>query len=167
MSPSGKAPDFDSGIRRFKSGHPSQKKARASVLFSVIFGLRQVILLRSYIRLTPSDIRFASLGSEHTITEAVRLQYHFCKAKISLKNLLGRSSGRFLLFPLHLSAFPFSSSDTVNVTGKVSVINKLRQYVLHKGRHGAGIKAELLYINSRKMLGKNHISDTQGWRNGL
>ena len=23
MSPSGKAPDFDSGIRRFKSGHPS------------------------------------------------------------------------------------------------------------------------------------------------
>ena len=35
MSPSGKAPDFDSGIRRFKSGHPSQKKARASVLFSI------------------------------------------------------------------------------------------------------------------------------------
>ena len=26
MSPSGKAPDFDSGIRRFKSGHPSQHK---------------------------------------------------------------------------------------------------------------------------------------------
>ena len=26
MSPSGKAPDFDSGIRRFKSGHPSQQK---------------------------------------------------------------------------------------------------------------------------------------------
>ena len=25
MSPSGKAPDFDSGIRRFKSCHPSQK----------------------------------------------------------------------------------------------------------------------------------------------
>ena len=23
MSPSGKAPDFDSGTRRFKSGHPS------------------------------------------------------------------------------------------------------------------------------------------------
>ena len=27
MSPSGKAPDFDSGIRRFKSGHPSQQKS--------------------------------------------------------------------------------------------------------------------------------------------
>ena len=26
MSPSGKAPDFDSGTRRFKSGHPSQHK---------------------------------------------------------------------------------------------------------------------------------------------
>ena len=25
MSPSGKAPDFDSGTRRFESGHPSQK----------------------------------------------------------------------------------------------------------------------------------------------
>ena len=25
VSPSGKAPDFDSGIRRFKSCHPSQK----------------------------------------------------------------------------------------------------------------------------------------------
>ena len=25
MSPSGKAPDFDSGIRRFESYHPSQK----------------------------------------------------------------------------------------------------------------------------------------------
>ena len=34
MSPSGKALDFDSSIRQFKSGHPSQKKARASVLFS-------------------------------------------------------------------------------------------------------------------------------------
>ena len=26
VSPSGKAPDFDSGIRRFKSCHPSQEK---------------------------------------------------------------------------------------------------------------------------------------------
>ena len=30
MSPSGKAPDFDSGIRRFKSGHPSQQKRDAN-----------------------------------------------------------------------------------------------------------------------------------------
>ena len=33
MSPSGKAPDFDSGIRRFKSGHPSQKKASRKTCF--------------------------------------------------------------------------------------------------------------------------------------
>ena len=68
MSPSGKAPDFDSGTRRFESGHPSQKKARASVLFSVIFALRRVLLLRSDIRLTPSGIRFASLRGEYNIT---------------------------------------------------------------------------------------------------
>ena len=30
MSPSGKAPDFDSGTRRFKSGHPSQQKRHPS-----------------------------------------------------------------------------------------------------------------------------------------
>ena len=35
MSPSGKARDFDSRIRRSESGHPSQKKARESVLFSI------------------------------------------------------------------------------------------------------------------------------------
>ena len=68
MSPSSKALDFDSSIRQFKSGHPSQKKARASVLFSVIFALRRVLLLRSDIRLAPSGIRFVSLGGEYNIT---------------------------------------------------------------------------------------------------
>ena len=36
MSPSGKARDFDSRIRQFKSGHPSQKKAlaQASAFFN-------------------------------------------------------------------------------------------------------------------------------------
>ena len=33
MSPSGKARDFDSRIRRFKSGHPSQKKASRKTCF--------------------------------------------------------------------------------------------------------------------------------------
>ena len=33
MSPSGKAPDFDSGIRRFESGHPSQKEAAVAASF--------------------------------------------------------------------------------------------------------------------------------------
>ena len=35
MSPSGKAPDFDSGTRRFESGHPSQKSPRTK--FGEIF----------------------------------------------------------------------------------------------------------------------------------
>ena len=35
MSPSGKAPDFDSGIRRFKSGHPSQKSESSAFGFFI------------------------------------------------------------------------------------------------------------------------------------
>lgn len=37
MSPSGKAPDFDSGIRRFESCHPSQK-SRLSAAFPCCVG---------------------------------------------------------------------------------------------------------------------------------
>ena len=33
MSPSGKAPDFDSGIRRFESGHPSHKGTHKGAFF--------------------------------------------------------------------------------------------------------------------------------------
>ena len=96
MSPSGKAPDFDSGTRRFESGHPSQKKAlaQASAFFSYI-RLRRVLLLRSDIRLTPSGIRFASLGGEYNITaersEAISLlckqKYHADEVSISLKTI--------------------------------------------------------------------------------
>ena len=147
MSPSGKATDFDSVIRRFEPGHPSQqkapervlfcwlersvsrdggklrrkpcggkreaaqfaslalvrttgsepghpkrKKAPERVLFSVIFALRRVLLLRSDIRLTPSGIRFASLGGEYNITEAegfnitfAQQKYHADEVSISLK----------------------------------------------------------------------------------
>ena len=56
--------------------HHRKKHLRKQVLFSVIFALRRVLLLRSYIRLAPSGIRFASLEGEYNITEAVRLQYH-------------------------------------------------------------------------------------------
>ena len=84
MSPSGKAQDFDSCIRRSESGHPSQKKALASTsaFFSYI-RLRRVLLLCSDIRLTPSDSRFASLGGEYNITATTELQsnseqYHCC-----------------------------------------------------------------------------------------
>ena len=42
MSPSGKAPDFDSGIRRFESCHPSQKKARCRRAFSILKAQKRV-----------------------------------------------------------------------------------------------------------------------------
>ena len=45
--------------------------------------LRRVLLLRSGIRLSPSDIRYASLGGEYNITATTELQsnseqYHCC-----------------------------------------------------------------------------------------
>ena len=55
---------------RFKSCYPHQEKRRLlsqSSFFSYI-RLRRVILIRSYIRLTLSDIRFASFGGEYNIT---------------------------------------------------------------------------------------------------
>ena len=48
MSPSGKAPDFDSGIRRFKSCHPSQHDPLAQVVEHLTFnqGVRSSNLRR-------------------------------------------------------------------------------------------------------------------------
>ena len=48
--------------------------------------------------------------------------------------------------------FSYFSSDTVDVPFKVTVVDKLGEDVLHKGRNGAGIKAELFGINLCKML---------------
>ena len=55
MSPSGKAPDFDSGIRRFKSGHPSQYDPLAQLAEQLPFkqwvrssNLRRVTKERKY-----------------------------------------------------------------------------------------------------------------------
>ena len=56
--------------------------------------LRRVLLLRSDIRLTPSDIRFASFGGEYNITEAegfnitfAQQKYHADEVSISLNSL--------------------------------------------------------------------------------
>ena len=73
---------------------PFQKKAHlfTDVLFSVIFALRRVLLLRSDIRLMPSDIRFASFGGEYNITATngsnitfAEQKYHADEVGISLK----------------------------------------------------------------------------------
>ena len=63
-----KAQDFDSCISlvRVQLSQP-EKSTRKRAFFSYI-RLRRVLLLRSDIRLTPSGIRFASLGGEYNIT---------------------------------------------------------------------------------------------------
>ena len=58
MSPSGKAPDFDSGIRRFKSGHPSQKSPRTK--FGEIFTFS---LFTLHFSLNPSEEIFGKVIS--------------------------------------------------------------------------------------------------------
>ena len=87
MSPSGKAPDFDSGIRRFKSGHPSQKKAlaQASAFFNDVC-LRQMMMA------TPNDVRFANdvCLAAHFKANIASLrnkveQHHICEANASYR----------------------------------------------------------------------------------
>ena len=47
---------------------------------------------------------------------------------------------------------------------KVAVIKQFRKNILHKGRNGAGVKAELFFIRFDKMFGKHHVSDTKRGR---
>ena len=69
-SPSGKATDSDSvtsGVR-IPVPQPEKLYLACKIEFFSYIRLRRVLLLRSDIRLTPSDIRFASLGGEYNIT---------------------------------------------------------------------------------------------------
>ena len=47
---------------------------------------------------------------------------------------------------------------------KISIIDQFGENVLHKGRNGAGVKAELFFIRFDKMFGKHHVSDTKRGR---
>ena len=68
MSPSGKAPDFDSGTRRFESGHPSQQKQNICLPTNVLFLFIQAAGL-AYHRRTTCGVyhqgRRAALVSHH------------------------------------------------------------------------------------------------------
>ena len=81
---------------RFRILVPQPEKSTSvnrCAFFSYI-RLRRVILLRSDIRLTPSDIRFASFGGEYNITATngsnitfAKQKYHADEVSISLNSL--------------------------------------------------------------------------------
>ncbi len=93
-SPSGKASDSDSDITGVRIPVPQPEKSTSvyrCAFFSYI-RLRRVLLLRSDIRLTPSDIRFAREEAEHitslctagAIHHCAQAQYHYGGAATSL-----------------------------------------------------------------------------------
>ena len=60
---------------------PEKSRLRKQSAFFSYIRLRRVLLLRSYIRLTPSDIRFASFGGEYNITATVGSNITFAEQK--------------------------------------------------------------------------------------
>ena len=71
----------------------------------------------------------------------------------------------FLLKSVCGNPFSHFSSETVDMPFKVAVVKQLSKNVLHKGWNGARIESKLFLISIYKVLGKNHISDTQRRRN--
>ena len=62
---------------------------------------------------------------------------------------------------------PQTSSDSVDVTFKVSAVNKLCKNKLLKGWHCAWIEAELFIKFAHKAFGQNHISNAERGRDSL
>ena len=60
--------------------------------------------------------------------------------------------------------FAQTSSYSIDMPFKVAVVDQLSEDVLHKGRNGAGVKAELFFIRFDKMFGKHHVSDSKRGR---
>ena len=85
MSPSGKAPDFDSGIRRFKSGHPSQHDPLAQ--------LAEQLPFKQWVR--GSNPRRVTT-SEQAAYRLLRLFYKSQSALIPLLLLSNRDSLRWI-----------------------------------------------------------------------
>ena len=74
-----------------------------------------------------------------------------------------------MLFLLSIACklFSFVSPYLVYVPFEIAVLEQPCNYVLLKGGHGAGIKAEAVFKFTDKPLRQNHISDTQGGGNGF
>ena len=62
---------------------------------------------------------------------------------------------------------PFLSSDLVDVSLKVSVLEELCNDVLLKGGNGAGIKAKARVKLSHKLPRQDHVADTKGRGDGF
>ena len=58
-------------------------------------------------------------------------------------------------------------SDPVYVSFKITAVDELCNDKLLKGGNGARIKSKLFLKDLYKFLGKNHITHTQGGRNGF
>ena len=84
--------------------NPYTEKALAKgSAFSVIFPLRRVILLRSYIRLKPSYIALRAVLEANIIS----LQYHFLEEKISLRRRRNITKSKSLRKNRRFSNTPF------------------------------------------------------------
>ena len=117
-----------------------KKHLRQQVLFSVIFALRRVLLLRSDIRLTPSGIRFASFGGEYNITAeqsgAISLlrkqKYHADEVSISLKTISTPMFFEILL--MHFCALRgFRIYKQIRTSETVEMFTKLWYNIAKKG----------------------------------
>ncbi len=96
MSPSGKAPDFDSGIRRFKSCHPSHFDPLAQLAEQLPFkqwvrssNLRRITKIQGYPLGYPCILIFAEIRKikcdaderRPLLLEAAELLFSFAEAK--------------------------------------------------------------------------------------
>ena len=71
------------------------------------------------------------------------------------------------LFYIGKKLTPLISSNSVDVTLKVTVLEQSCNNVLLKGRYSAGVKSEAHVKILYKPLRQHHIADTQGRRYGF
>ena len=66
--------------------------------------------------------------------------------------------------PSFLEFFSHISSDAVDMTFKITVVDQFGQDVLYKGGNGTGVEAELFLILPDEVFRKKHIPDAQRGR---
>ena len=87
---------------------------------------------------------------------------------MTIKDRAGSPCGLgFVCLLLPGQRFPLASSDPVDVTLKIAVVDQFRQNVLHKGRDGAGVKTQFSLKTFDQLFGQDHVPDPQGGRDGF